>query len=80
MTKEDIKKAILSGIASGITIVITAFILIWVQTELSSWYREYKEEQAINRGAASHCGRDGLKEFVDSMPTDTTWIIGNEHQ
>lgn len=46
MTKEDIKKAVLTGVIGGITAAVTVLVLIWAYIFLGDWYKEYKREKA----------------------------------
>jgi len=73
MTKEDKKKAVLTGIVSGITTAITLLVLTWTYIEVMDWYRDYREKQAIKCGATSHCERPGVNEFANMVaPQDTS--------
>ena len=42
MRKEDIKKAVLTGVIGGITAAVTILVLIWAYIYLVDWYQEYK--------------------------------------
>ena len=51
MTKEDIKKAVLTGVIGGITGAVTVLVLIWAYIFLGDWYKEYKK----GKGARGTC-------------------------
>jgi hypothetical protein len=46
MTKDDIKRAILTGVISGISTAVTLLVLLFGYVEFESWHRKYKTDKA----------------------------------
>lgn len=42
MTKEDIKKSILTGIISGVAAAFTLLVSLWLYITVTDWYKSYK--------------------------------------
>ena len=49
MIKEDIKKAMLTGIVSGITAAVTLLGLLWGYIFITDWYRDYQQKRIKER-------------------------------
>lgn len=73
MNKQDIKKCVLIGIVAGIVTAFTFAGIMFGYTEVSYYYRKYKEEQAIKAGACSHCERESLRGIYN----DTIKVEGD---
>ena len=56
MTKEDVKKAVLTGIICGLTTVVTIYVSAFTYVKVGEWYREYERERAEKK--------------IDSTPPD----------
>lgn len=52
MTKEDIKKSVLTGIVGGITTAITILVLLWAYIFITDWYKDYKQQKETERIAS----------------------------
>ena len=51
MKKDDIKKAVLTGIVGGITAAVTILVLLWAYY-LTDWYKDYKQQKETERIAS----------------------------
>ena len=51
MKKDDIKKAVLTGIVGGITAAVTILVLLWAYY-LTDWYKDYKQQKEAERIAS----------------------------
>lgn len=52
MKKDDIKKAVLTGIVGGITAAVTILVLLWAYIIIIDWYKDYKQQQETERIAS----------------------------
>ena len=52
MTKEDIKKSVLTGIVGGITAAVTILVLLWAYIFIIGWYKDYKQQKEAERIAS----------------------------
>ena len=52
MKKDDIKKAVLTGIVGGITAAVTILVLLWAYIFLTDWYKDYKQQKETERIAS----------------------------
>ena len=53
MTREDIKKAVLTGVIGGITAAVTVLVLLWAYIFLEDWYKEHKRERVREEFAST---------------------------
>ena len=69
MTKEDYKKAIVTGAVMGVVGAITGFLLIWAYIEIPIWYRSYRANHGTNY-SHSHCvmSASTQKDSIDCTP------------
>ena len=52
MTKEDIKKSVLTGIVGRITAAVTILVLLWAYIFIIGWYKDYKQQKEAERIAS----------------------------
>lgn len=57
MTKEDIKKTVLTGVVSGFTAAVSILVLLWTYLIVEEWYNQHKEKSTIERIASTPSDR-----------------------
>lgn len=65
MTKDDWKKAVVTGIVTGVVGAFMIIILTICYIEISDWYREYKRNKADLTGVMTDCRRPGIKRGTE---------------
>lgn len=60
MTKDDWKKAVVTGITAGVVGAVTLLTLTLCYIKITDWYREYKRSKVNLEGVYTHCERPEL--------------------
>lgn len=75
MTKEDIKKAVLTGIVGGFTAALSLLLLVWAFVKITDWYNDYQRQKENERIESTLPDRRSGSRCPECRSTNVAQIV-----